>query len=501
MPKTTQNKKIQFQNMVTNLVDVDPSIVKQEEILTSESPYREKYHIEPRSGILNDPNGFTYFNNEYHLFYQWTPLAFTKNPHIWHHGWYHMASRDLIHWRDLGPAIESDTNLDSHGTYSGSGLVVGDDLFLIYTGNTWNAKWQRVPYQIGAKMALTGGFTKIEKPFISGQPMGYTSHFRDPKIWQSNDEYYAILGIQRENLTGAAIIYQSKDLQNWQLKGEIKAKYNHFGYMWECPDYFEIGDKGVLIISPQGLKTENDRYQNIYQTGYFIGTQLDLDTLAFDHDDFQELDAGFDFYASQTTLAPDGRRILSAWLGVSELHYPTEAYHYAGALVFPRELTIRHGKLIQNPVREISELRHDEQNINLEDITSLHVISQGAAQEIKINIDMENAGCVNIYLCANSANKKYTCLTLNRTEQQIILDRTHSGIALNIENGNVRKQQLVIEKSVQLDMLIDRSSVEIFVNQGELVFTARIFPDELQDNVFIEAVNGSAKVVGKKWSL
>ncbi|KAA8327171.1 sucrose-6-phosphate hydrolase [Leuconostoc carnosum] len=487
--------------MVTNLVDVDPSIVKQEEILTSESPYREKYHIEPRSGILNDPNGFTYFNNEYHLFYQWTPLAFTKNPHIWHHGWYHMASRDLIHWRDLGPAIESDTNLDSHGTYSGSGLVVGDDLFLIYTGNTWNAKWQRVPYQIGAKMTLTGGFTKIEKPFISGQPMGYTSHFRDPKIWQSNDEYYAILGIQRENLTGAAIIYQSKDLQNWQLKGEIKAKYNHFGYMWECPDYFEIGDKGVLIISPQGLKTENDRYQNIYQTGYFIGTQLDLDTLAFDHDDFQELDAGFDFYASQTTLAPDGRRILSAWLGVAELHYPTEAYHYAGALVFPRELTIRHGKLIQNPVREISELRHDEQNINLEDITSLHVISQGAAQEIKINIDMENAGCVNIYLCANSANKKYTCLTLNRTEQQIILDRTHSGIALNIENGNVRKQQLVIEKSVQLDMLIDRSSVEIFVNQGELVFTARIFPDEIQDNVFIEAVNGSAKVVGKKWSL
>lgn len=500
MPKTTQNKKIQFQNMVTNLIDVDPSIVNQEEMLTSESPYREKYHIEPHSGILNDPNGFTYFNNEYHLFYQWTPLAFTKNPHIWHHGWYHMASRDLIHWRDLGPAIESDTNLDSHGTYSGSGLVVDNDLFLIYTGNTWNAKWQRVPYQVGAKMTSIGEITKLGKPFISGHPMGYTSHFRDPKIWQSNGDYYAIFGIQRENLTGAAIIYQSKDLQNWQLKGEIKTKYNHFGYMWECPDYFEIDNKGVLLISPQGLQAENDKYQNIYQTGYFVGTKLNLDTLAFDHDDFQELDSGFDFYASQTTLAPDGRRILSAWLGISELHYPTEAYHYAGALVFPRELTLHNGKLIQNPVREISELRHEEQNINL-DITSAHMISHGVAQEIKLDVDMKNTGRVNIYLCANNTNKQYTCLTLDRIEQQIILDRTHSGMTLNVENGNIRKKHLGIEESVQLDILIDRSSVEIFVNNGELVFTARIFPDEGQDNVFIEAVSGITKIVGKKWSL
>ena len=500
MPKIVQEKKIQFQNMVTNLIDVDPNIIRQEELLASESPYREKYHIEPQSGILNDPNGFTYFNNEYHLFYQWTPLAFTKDPHIWHHGWYHMASKDLVHWRDLGPGIESDTQLDSHGTYSGSGLVVDDELFLIYTGNTWNTKWQRMPYQVGAKMTSTGEIKKINKPFISGQPMGYTSHFRDPKIWQSNQDYYAIFGIQRDNLTGAAIIYQSKDLQDWQLKGEIKTKYNEFGYMWECPDYFEIDNQGVLIISPQGLKAKNDSYQNIYQTGCVIGTKLNLDTLTFDHDDFQELDAGFDFYASQTTLAPDGRRILSAWMGVSELHYPTEAYHYAGALVFPRELTIHHGRLIQNPVREISELRHAEQNINL-NVASAQVISQGVTQEIKIDVDMANTGRVNIYLCADGAKKKYTCLTLDRGAQQIILDRTHSGVTLNVENGNIRKRHLAIEKLVQLDILIDRSSVEIFVNQGELVFTARIFPDELQDNVFVEAIDGVTKVVGKKWSL
>ena len=151
-------------------------------------------------------------------------------------------------------------------------------------------------------------------------------------------------------------------------------------------------------------------------------------------------------------------------------------------------------------MREISELRHEEQNINL-DITSAHMISHGVAQEIKLDVDMKNTGRVNIYLCANNTNKQYTCLTLDRIEQQIILDRTHSGMTLNVENGNIRKRHLGIEKSVQLDILIDRSSVEIFVNNGELVFTARIFPDEGQDNVFIEAVSGITKIVGKKWSL
>lgn len=487
--------------MVTHLIDVNPQIVQKEELLSAESPYREKYHIEPRSGVLNDPNGFTYFNHEYHLFYQWTPLAFTKNPHIWHHGWYHMASKDLVHWRDLGPGIESDTQLDSHGTYSGSGLVVGDELFLIYTGNTWNAKWKRVPYQVGAKMTATGGIEKIKKPFIIGQPAGYTSHFRDPKIWQSGSSYFTILGIQRENLTGAAVVYQSQDLQNWQFKGEVKTKYDELGYMWECPDYFEIGDQGVLMMSPQGLKAEDDKYQNIYQTGYLLGKRLNLDTLTFDHGDFRELDSGFDFYASQTTLSPDGRRILSAWMGVSELHYPTEAYHYAGALVFPRELTIHNGKLIQNPVREIKELRHNEQTLNLDVTTTVHTISRGFAQELKVDVHMENTRQVILYLCASKDNQKSTRLVLDRVQQRITLDRTNSGFPFNIENGHVREQHLAIETVVQLDILIDRSSVEIFVNNGELVFTARIFPDDTQDNVLLEAIDGVAQVVGKKWAL
>ncbi len=236
------NRRTNFINMVKHLSDVPQNIIQKEIDLSKTSPYRQNYHIESESGSLGDPNGFSQFNGQYHLFYQWSPLGFSQDPHYTQHGWKHLISKNLVDWQDWGAGIESDTELDKYGTYSGSALPINNKLFLMYTGNMWTNTesrddWQRIPYQVGAMMDKNNHVEKWQNPLITGPLENYTGHFRDPKIFKEGNNYYAVLGIQRENLTGSVLLVKSMNLYNWQIIGEIKTGYDNFGYMWECPDY------------------------------------------------------------------------------------------------------------------------------------------------------------------------------------------------------------------------------------------------------------------------
>lgn len=256
------------------------------------SVYRQTYHIQPPTGLLNDPNGFSYFNGQWHLFYQWFPLGPV-------HGlkyWYHVVSDDLVHWENCGVGISPSTKYDSHGAYSGSGLVDKNQLHLMYTGNTRSKNWSRTPHQLMAIMDKSGQIKKIKEPVIEGIPEGYTDNFRDPKMWKHEGYYYAIIGAERKNHTGTALVYQSENLTDWLLLGEFNPQVQDFGFMWECPDFFELDGSPCFLFSPQGIEPTGDSYQNIYQTGYFLGTKFNYETLRLEHNGFHELDLGFDFY-------------------------------------------------------------------------------------------------------------------------------------------------------------------------------------------------------------
>ncbi|MDR4235533.1 glycoside hydrolase family 32 protein, partial [Priestia megaterium] len=114
------------------------------------------------------------------------------------------------------------------------------------------------------------------------------------------------------------VLFQSDNLKDWQFLGDITGskteQLGEFGYMWECTDMFELDGKDVLIVCQQGLEAEEMLYQNVYQSGYFVGELNELKPW-FTHGDFEELDRGFDFYAPQTTKDESGRRILVAWMG------------------------------------------------------------------------------------------------------------------------------------------------------------------------------------------
>ncbi|WP_445486785.1 glycoside hydrolase family 32 protein [Niallia sp. 03133] len=458
--------------------------------------WRQAYHIQPNTGLLNDPNGFSFYNGEYHLFYQWFPLGPV-------HGlkyWYHVKSVDLVHWKNDGVAIKADTPYDSHGAFSGSGIIHNDKLYLFYTGNTRDEEWVRHPYQCIAYMDKKGSIIKLEKPVISKVPFGYTDHFRDPKVWRENNMFYAVIGIQRMNQTGTVVLYCSPDLLNWSFLGEIKTELQDFGYMWECPDYFTLGNNGVLLFSPQGLSADGDRFQNIYQAGYCLGKPLDLETREFKHGDFVELDHGFDFYAPQTTLDEKGRRLLIGWMGLPDLDYPTDSSGWAHCLTLTRELSIKNNKLVQQPVDELKLLRQMECSVQdiVQNERKTYGEFKGKTYELMAEFYDIHAEKFGIEFRVGPTEK--TIIMYNRIEKKLILDRTLSGENTALSYGTIRKCLFEAE-AIKLHLFVDVSSVEIFINDGQEVFTSRIFPQENSEGINFFAEAGSTKLKTTIWQI
>ncbi|MEH7117310.1 sucrose-6-phosphate hydrolase [Neobacillus vireti] len=458
--------------------------------------WRQTFHIQPETGLLNDPNGFSYYNGEYHLFYQWFPLGPV-------HGlkyWYHTKSKDLVHWENAGIGIEPSNEFDGHGAYSGSAIEHEGKLHLLYTGNTRDESWVRHPYQCLAIMDAAGKINKLEQPVIDHVPYGYTDHFRDPKVWKAGNEFYAVIGAQRENETGCVVLYRSNDLHNWHFEGELQTSLSPFGYMWECPDYFELEDQGVFIFSPQGLSPNGDQFQNIYQSGYVLGEPLDVKTRILTHGSFQELDRGFDFYAPQTMIGPDGRRILVGWMGLPEIDYPTDKNGWVHCLTLPRELSIRGSKLIQQPVKELHRLRKQQYDIKdvllKEKKTYEHF--NGTTFEMICEFESFNAEAVGVEFRAGEKEK--TVLFYDAVQKKVVLDRTHSGEPVGEEYGTVRKCSVDGHK-IKFHLFVDVSSVEIFVNDGEEVFTSRIFPGGDSKDIRFFAEGGRALFQASKWDI
>lgn len=462
----------------------------------NKSIWRQKFHIQPVTGLLNDPNGFSYFNGEYHLFYQWFPLGPV-------HGlkyWYHTKSKDLVNWQNVGIGIKPNDYFDSHGAYSGSAICHDGKLHLMYTGNTRDENWVRHPYQCLAVMNENGRIEKLQEPVIKEVPKGYTDHYRDPKVWKENDTFYAVIGAQRENKTGCIVLYSSPDLKNWTFEGEVQTKLKEFGFMWECPDYFELDGKGVLIFSPQGLEPKGDEFQNIYQSGYLLGNTLDLKTKVFEHGKFVELDRGFDFYAPQTTIDHKGRRLLVGWMGLPEIEYPTDKDGWAHCLTLPRELTVQNGKLIQCPVKELEALRQDSVNVKdiLDDEKKMYEGFNGTTYELICEFTNMQADEVGIEF--RSCKDEKTVISYNRKEQKVTLDRTHSGEVPAKEYGTTRTCS-VEGDTLKLHLFVDTSSVEIFINDGVEVFTSRIFPRLESKDIRFFARNGKVTLDTTKYNL
>nr|VVV05651.1 Sucrose-6-phosphate hydrolase [Aliivibrio wodanis] len=433
--------------------------------------YRPQLHITPPYGLLNDPNGFCYFNGEYHLFYQWYPFGtFHGMKH-----WMHLTSNDLYSWNEHGSKITPVENYESHGAYSGAAFVEDGSAYLFYTGNVKNGE-ERDANQCVAILDKENQVTKSEhNPIIKSFPKGYTGHVRDPKIIKDGDVYYMLLGAQREaDLKGAIIVYSSDNLLEWALKGElsidIDADFNE-AYMFECPDLLEVDGQDVLIFSPQGISPKQERFQNRYNVVYCIG-RIDWASLTFTVTHWDELDRGFDFYAPQTMNNNPNEPTLIAWAG-TDGDLPSEQYGWVNCLTAPRKLSIKENKLYQE-LEPINETKLNSVLVNL-NIKTERIIK---LESLSFLLDIDFSQVENIAVVIFDDFNNEFLFTVDNESKQLTLDRSnYDHNEKEYEFGAIRSCSLT-EKSENLTLFCDQSIIEIFSDQGRNVFTSLFFPSK-----------------------
>lgn len=309
---------------------------------------RFEHHFEPSFGWMNDPNGLVYFNGLYHAFFQHFPYG-----PVWGSmHWGHCVSTDLVHWKEVGIALRPDEVYENGGgCFSGSAIVKDGRLYLFYTAvSKLLGQTQCMAYSDdGFHFIKYAGNPIIPKcPVNAGGP-SLSEDFRDPKVTFLDGYYYMVLGSREwkgDSFTPMILLFRSDDLVHWDYRGPL-VQGAHMGIVPECPDLFKIKtedgrDRYVLIYSK--MKTLNACCR------IMVG---DFDGETFTHGEEQAPEQGPDFYAPQSFLGPDGRRIVIAW------HYHwgkplTPGSYTAGALTCARCLTVDSRDTVHlNPVREM----------------------------------------------------------------------------------------------------------------------------------------------------
>lgn len=429
----------------------------------------QRFHIEPPDGWLNDPNGLSFYKGEYHVYFQYSPIA--PDGHT-PRGWGHYHGSDLMHMTYDRAVMMPDIPEDSHGVYSGSAIENDGVLHIFYTGNVkMIGDYDYVKAGRGANVihvTTTDGSKMSEKQVLlrnSDYPDFCSCHVRDPKVWKKDDIWKMVLGARTLDDEGCVLVYESDDLINWKYTGKVYKE--GYGYMWECPDYFEIDGKGFLSTCPQGMPHYETKWQNLNESGYFtVQGKLEDSILG----DFTEWDMGFDFYAPQTFLDPQGRRILIGWLGMDNKAYgnATTELGWQHCLTIPRVVTVApNGKLRQQPIAEFDELKSNARRQSS---------GQTAEYPLPFELDGEPADSFSISLDGKlelGFDKEKKLFTMKFTDEKYGCGRT------------VRKAEIDSVRNIRV--IADMSSIEVYINDGETVMSTRIYPDN--DSVKLK-VNG-----------
>lgn len=433
--------------------------------------FRQKLHLQPPVGWLNDPNGLCQFNGVYHAFFQYSPFNAEGGVKMWGH----CTSKDMVEWEYQGTALYPDQPFDCHGVYSGSAFIEDGVMYLYYTGNVKLEDREDYDYVNTGREAntilvtSTDGRTfghKQELMKNADYPSDLSLHVRDPKVWKDGELYYMIQGARTKEDTGQALIFRSKDRINWTLHNRVSTK-EPFGYMWECPDYFETDGRKILSASVQGLTEGVWEDRNVYQSGYFLvdGDILDECRLS----EYRLWDYGFDYYAPQSFETEDGRRIQIGWMGMpdcDEYTNPTIKDGWQHCFTFPREVYVENGAVRQRPAREL-ETR--ERRIRTANLTHSDETFEMEGYEV---YDLTVSNIYGNYFRAVLGEE----LLLEYRNGRFEMRFTSQDKASVSAGRGLRYVKL--ERVEDIRILTDVSSAEVFINGGEYVFSTRYYPQK-----------------------
>ncbi len=468
---------------------------------------RPAYHLTPRVGWMNDPNGFCYYNGQYHMFYQYHPYSNQWGPMHWGHA----VSHDLLHWTYLPAALAPDSPADRSGCFSGSAVALPDGRhMLMYTGVQRTKGPDGLDVDIQNQCIAMGDGLNYEKypqnPVIDGEdlPQDFSrADFRDPKLWQEADgSFRCVVANRTKDGSGAILLFTSPDGIAWKFASILDRSYNEYGRMWECPDFFPLDGSYILMVNPQDMSALGTEFHNGNNTACIVGT-FDPETFRFSRESISAVDHGLDFYATQTTLAPDGRRIMVAWMQSWDAlgGQPTDQKWF-GQLTLPRELHLRDGRLIQTPVREIEALRGRKvayTGVRIHEETALQGI-YGRTIDLTVSIRPQGEDSYSLFRVKFAmGSQHYTSISYRPQESEVHLNRDHSGY--NRDYNHKRKCQVRNQNGeVKLRLLLDRFSAEIFVNDGEQVLSSVLYTPLTADGISFVA-DGNAIIDVEKYEI
>ena len=503
---------------------------------------RPAFHLSARVGWMNDPNGFSRYDGKYHLFYQYHPYDSHWGPMHWGHA----VSEDLLHWEYLPAAMAPDMPYDRDGCFSGSaaGLPDGRQM-LMYTGVVKEADENGILREVQQQCLAFGDGTDYEKypgnPVLTAAdlPEGADRYeFRDPHVWQDEDGLFHALAvnyshnkrpgasegpgcwhadglqgsdrIHEDEEGGRILLFRSEDGLHWTFERTLAVNGYRIGRMWECPDLFTLDEKGVLLASAMDMLPTDLEYDNGNGSFCLIG---DYDpaagTFVPDHD--QAVDQGIDFYAEQTVLTPDGRRVMIAWMqNWDTCYFHAKTIPWFGQMTLPRELSVQNGRLYQWPIRELESLRsapvhYEDIQIRDEEIELDGI--RGRLLDLELEIEAAREGSPSdsgdpfsalqhFSLQFAKDERFHTSLFFSPADSTLEIVRKYSGSRRAI----LHQRRIGVrcpDGKLRLRIILDRYSVEVFINGGEQTMTMTIPTDPSADAITFFSQGGVVMDVEK----
>ena len=424
-----------------------------------DSKYRLKFHMMPPVGWMNDPNGLVYHNGKYHIFYQANP--FNSLPGTMY--WGEFITNDLITYDDMGIAIAP--NIEHSSIFSGGAISDNGMVSAIYTVHYEHDGCKRESvYLSEAKDGIN--FTEYGCVFDNETLPSNISRedFRDPYPVKVNDEYYVLIGAKDIIINkGLIVVLKGKTLRKLTYAFSL-GPYYELGDMGECPSYYHIDGKDVILASGCRVAEVNNNYKNENSSVFIVGN-IDFVKEEFKLDFIKEIDKGDVFYAPQIINSHD-KPIMIGWLEMWGKRYPTHELNHGwnGALSIPRVLSIKNNDIYQYPI-EIPNHYYKEFSKD--------------AKSFDMTLEFNSGG--ELIISSENGNVKIGL------ENQLYLD-THQA---NNLNGCIRKTNNSYTKTV-VRVLVDTSSVEVFVDGGKEAISSRIFLDgsyELSTNDNVKVLN------------
>lgn len=417
---------------------------------------KQRIHLKAPDNWINDPNGFIYYKGYYHLFYQYFPYA----PQWGTMHWGHAVSKDLVEWEHRGIALFPSKHGDQNGCFSGSAIEKDGKFYLLYTGVRYemvnpenvhtclNEKFESAQMMIRSEDGFHfDNFNEKEQIIapVTDPDIGDRTHTRDPKVWKGSDGWYMILGSTMAEKQGEVLFYKSQDLYHWVYQNKA-LKEGRYGWMWECPDYFETKEGGVLLLSAMGLlqNEEKEKNQVICFPVNFEEKTCGLEI----PDQYQFMDYGWDLYAPQTTVDKDGNRIMVAWVRMPEVTKDG----WIGMFCSPR--------IVERENDQIYFRMHP--NIRKEYRKIISNTEQTGQEGFLAELDLKDGEWINL-----------GGLQVIRKGNKVYVDR--SSVFPEFEGAHLHSETPELKGGCHLEILVDENLVEIFVNDGEYVITNAVY--------------------------